>query len=304
MDENRNLSGFASISDHVMYGCEDVWPDLHCYSPPESPDTEQIENTTLKQFSEETSELEDLNTRTQTWTESGNSLELSLPGTLSYSLHSDKEHFTGEQNRPLSPEVQLVPLDEKEYKQCERKMSFSESDYKRKSISPKGDLVVKIEDVKEKLKPCASGGLTVVTNSAKVRYTSSGRKIANNYSEKELANLSLVRARDAEKKKKKRKARSKVPRGSTQARKHANKNPSGKRNNPLLLYENLKFSELNTIPRMSVRYRVAFAKWPYVFSAALDLINQRLASQNVFWDSVRSWWNYVIYYCKYKWNLL
>ena len=282
MDENRNLPGFASIGDHVMYSCEDMWPDLHCYSPPESPNPQQIETATLKEFAKQTSGLEDLNTRTETWTESGK------PGTFSYSMHSDKGHFTGEQNRLLSPEVKLEPLEEKECKHHQRKMSFNETGCKRKSISPKGDLVVKIEDVREKLKSCASGGLTVVTNSAKVRYTSSGRKIANNYSEKELANLSLVRARDAEKKKKKRRARSKVPRGSTQARKHPNKNPTGKSNNPLLLYENLKFSELNTIPRMSMRYRVAFAKWPYVFSGALDLINQRLAGQNVFWDSLRS----------------
>lgn len=280
MDENRNASGFASLSDHVMYGCEDMWPDLHCYSPPESPDTEKIETTTLNEFSEETSALEDLNTRTQTWTESGK------PGTFSYSLHSDREHFTGEQNRLLSPEPKLVPLDGKEYKHCKRKMSFNETGFKRKSISPKGDLVVKVEDVREKLKPCASGGLTVVTNSATVRYTSSGRKIANNYAEKELAKLSLVRARDAEKKNCK--VRSKVPKGSTQVRKHPNKNPTGKRNNPLLRYENLKFSELNTIPRMSIRYKVAFTKWPFVFSGALDLINQRLVSQNAFWDSVKS----------------
>ena len=280
MDKNRNLSDFTSFSDHVMYDCEDVWPDLHCYSPPESPDTHQIETTALKEFSEETSALEDLNTRTQTWTESGK------PGTFSYSLHPDKEHFTGEQNRLLSPDVKLTPLNGKEYKHCKRKMSFNESGHKRKSISPKGDLVVKVEDVGEKLKPCASGGLTVVTNSATVRYTSSGRKIASNYSEKELAKLSLVRARDTEKKKCK--VRSKVLKGSSQARKHRNKKPTGKRNNPLLSYENLKFSELNTIPRMSMRYKVAFTKWPFVFSGALDLINQRLVSQNAFWDSVRS----------------
>ena len=282
MDWNRNPSGFASFSDHVMYGCEDVWSDLHCYSPPKSPETEKIETTTLKVFSKETSGLEDLNTRTQTWIESGK------PDTLSYSLHSDKEHFTGEKNRPLSPEVhvKLVPLDGKEYKHSKQKMPFNGSGCKRKSISPKGDLVVKVEDVRDKIKPCASGGLTVVTDSATARYTSSGRKIANNYSEKELANLSLVRARDAAKKK--RKVRSKVPKGSTKVRKHPNKNPTGKRNNPLLHYENLKFSELNTIPRMSTRYKVAFTKWPYVFSGALDLINQRLASQNAFWNSVRS----------------
>ena len=276
-DENRNPSGFASFSDHVMYGCEDMWPDLHCYSPPESPEPQQIETAALNEFCEETSGLEDLNTRTQTWTDSGK------PGTVSY---SDKECFTGEQNRLLSPKAKLVPPDGEEYEHCKRKMSFNESGCKRKSISPKGDLVVRVEDVGDKLKPCAIGGFTVVTNSAKVRYTSSGRRIANNYSEKELAKLSLVRARDAGKKK--RKARNKVPKGSTQVRKHANKNPTGKRNNPFLRYENLKFSELNTIPRMSVRYKVAFTKWPYVFSGALDLINQRLASQNVFWNSVRS----------------
>ena len=279
-DENRNSSGFASFGDHVMYGCEDMWPDLQCYSPPESPEMEKIETTTLKDFSKETSALEDLNTRTQTWIESGK------PGTFSHTLHSDKEHFTGEKNRHPSPEVKLVSLDGKEYKHWQGEMSFNGSGCKRKSISPKGDLVVEVEDVRDKLKPCASGGLTVLTNSATVRYTSSGRKIANNYSEKELANLSLVRAHDAVKKE--HKVRNKVPKGSTKVRKHPKKNPTRRRNNPLLQYGNLKFSELNTIPRMSTRYKVAFTKWPYVFSGALDLINQRLASQNAFWDSVRS----------------
>ena len=279
MDENRNPSDYALFSDHVMRGCEDMWPDLHCYSPPESPDSQETEST-LKEFYKETSALEDLNTRTQTRTDSGK------PGTFLSSLHCNKECFTDEQNRLCSPEVNVVPLDVNKYKHCKRKMSCHEMGYKRKSISPKGELVVKVEDVREKLKPCASGGLTVVTTSSKVRYTSSGRRIANNYSEKELAKLSLVHAREAEKRK--RKVRKKVPKGSTQVGKHPKKNPSEKRHNPLLHYKNLKFSELNTINRMSVRYKVAFTKWPFVFSGALDLINQRLVSQNVFWDSLRS----------------
>ena len=63
-------------------------------------------------------------------------------------------------------------------------------------------------------------------------------------------------------------------------RKRPNENSAGKKKSLLSRYENLKFSELNTVPRMYVRYKVAFTKWPYVFSGALDLINQRLASQN------------------------
>lgn len=276
IDESRNPSGFASFSDHVMYGCEDMWPDLHCYSPPESPGPQKTETTVLKEFCEDTNALEDPIARTQI-EESGK------PGRFLYSRHSD---VTAEQNRLLSPKVKLVPRDGKEYQQYKRRMPFNESGCKRKSLSPKGNLVVKVEDLREKLKPCASGGLTVVTNSAKERYTSSGRRIANNYSEKELAKLSMVHALNAEKKKCK--VRRKVPKGSPQVRKRPNKNPTGKRHNCLRRYENLKFSELNTVPRMSVRYKVAFTKWPYVFSGALDLINQRLVSQNAFWDSVRS----------------
>lgn len=93
-------------------------------------------------------------------------------------------------------------------------MFFSESGYKRKFIFLKGDFVVKIEDVREKLKLCVSGGFIVVINFLKVRYISFGRKIVNNYFEKEFVNMFLVRVCDVEKKKKKkRKVRSKVLRG-------------------------------------------------------------------------------------------
>lgn len=294
VDESRNSSGFTSFNDHVMYGCEDMWPDLQSYSPPESPDPQKIETIVFNKFSEEPIKIEDLDTQSQP-------SKSEIPSGFPYSTHSDIEHFLAGQNQLLSPEVRLVPLDEIGNKHNERKTIHpSESTCLRKPFSTKGDLLIKVEDVRDKLKPCASGGLTVATNSAKERYTSSGRRIANSYSEKSLAKLSMTRALNAQVKKQKvrRKVINPVPCGGTgfvggtehqgKKRKRPDRNPAGRKKNPLERYKNLKFSELNTVPRMSMRYKVAFAKWPYVFSGALDLINQRIASQNSFWDSLKS----------------
>lgn len=299
MDQSTYSSGFASFSDHIMYGCEDMWPDLQSYSPPESPDPQKTEAIVSEDFSKGTSEIEDPNARIQP----ANS---EVPGGFLYPTRSDIRRFSVEQNGLCYPEIKLVPLEGNNCNSHNENVTFpsSESACKRRSLSTKGNLLVKIEDVGEKLKPCASGGLTVVTNSAKERYTSSGRRIANSYSEKSLAKLSMTRALNAQVKK--RKVRSKVVKGPPhlggtgvvndlehlsgkqgKKRKRPNKN-AARRKNLLSRYENLKFSELNTVPRMSVRYKVAFTKWPYVFSGALDLINQRLSSQNAFWDSLRS----------------
>lgn len=302
MDKSTYSSGFASFNDHVMYGCEDMWPDLHSYSPPESPDPHKTETTVSKELSKETIEMENSNARTQP-------AESEEPAGSLHSTSSRIRRFSSEQYGLLSPEIKLVPLKGNIFHEhnAKRTLPYNESAKKRKSsISTKGDLLVKIEDVREKLKPCAGGGLTVVTSSAKERYTSSGRRIANSYSEKSLAKLSVIRARNAQVKK--RKVRSKGVKALPYAggtgglvsdlehrsgkqgkkRKRPNENSAGKKKSLLSRYENLKFSELNTVPRMSVRYKVAFTKWPYVFSGALDLINQRLASQNAFWDSLKS----------------
>lgn len=292
VDENRYSSGFTSFNDHVMYGCEDMWPDLQTYSPPESPDPQKTETIVFNKFSEEPTKT-DLDSRSQP-------SKSDIPSSFSYSTHYDIKHFLAGQNQLLSPEVKLVPLDGKGYKHNERKTIHpSENTCIRKPSSTKGGLLIKIEDVRDKLKPCASGGLTVATNSAKERYTSSGRRIANSYSEKSLAKLSMTRALNAQVKK--RKVRRKVlnhVHGGTgfvggaehqgKKRKRPDRNPVSRKKNSLERYKNLKFSELNTVPRMSMRYKVAFAKWPYVFSGALDLINQRIASQNSFWDSLKS----------------
>ncbi|XP_078373054.1 uncharacterized protein LOC144656685 [Oculina patagonica] len=297
MDQSTYSSSFASFSDHIMYGCEDMWPDLQSYSPPESPVPQKTEIIVSEDFSKETSGIEDPNARIQP----ANS---EVRSGFLYPTSSDMSCFSVEQNGCLYPEIKLVPLEVNNFSSHNEKRTFppSESACKRRSLS--GNLLVKIEDVGEKLKPCASGGLTVVANSAKERYTSSGRRIANSYSEKSLAKLSMTRALAQVKK---RKVRSKVGKGPSlggdtglvsdleqlsgkqgKKRKRLNKNPAGRKKNILSRYENLKFSELNTVPRMSVRYKVAFTKWPYVFSGALDLINQRLTSQNAFWDSLRS----------------
>ena len=133
MDKSTYSSGFASFSDHVMYGCED-------------------------------------NARTQP-------AESEEPAGFLHSTSSHIRRFSSEQYGILSPEIKLVPLKGNicHEHNAKRTLPYNESAKKRKSsISTKGDLLVKIEDVREKLKPCASGGLTVVTSSAKERYTSSG----------------------------------------------------------------------------------------------------------------------------------
>lgn len=49
-------------------------------------------------------------------------------------------------------------------------------------------------------------------------------------------------------------------------------------------YRNIKLSEISTISRIKTRYNVAFARWPRIFGGALDIINERIASQNAIWN--------------------
>lgn len=298
MDEKTYPSDFTSFDDHIMYGSEDVWPDLRSYSPPESPVTRNTETTATKEFEKtfpkepSVFNMEGPNARTQPAKDE-------KPGELLNSIRST------EQNIILSPDMKLVPFNKKDDKHNERRTSpTNDKECKRKSSSPTGNLVVKVEDVGEKLKPRVDGGLTVVTNSTRERYTSSGRRIANtNYNEKSLAKSSMTRALAVLAKQSKI-GKSKTSKGrrhgggtglagdlehpSRKQGKKRKRRPAEEKRNSLWHYENLKFSELNTVPRMSARYKVAFRKWPYVFSGALDLINQRLGNQNAFWDSIRS----------------
>lgn len=130
------------------------------------------------------------------------------------------------------------------------------------------------------------------------RCTASGRKALSNYSENILPKSSSKHIISATEKQSHRKKLPKNSRSVCDAeykrdRKKkikVRKNLSDRREKYFMArYGNLQFKELNTISRMSSRYKVAFTKWPRVFSGALDLINQRLANQNAFWNTIRSW---------------
>lgn len=280
-DESTFTSSFASFNDHIMCGCEDIWPDLTNYSPPASPVTRESESILSNDFPIETNAPNVETINPDAGYSPGNSRKPSDP---SYSLHCN--------TRLLSPEIKLVPLCEEDVAHNRRKTSLSNgSACKRKSLYPIRNLVVKVEDIREKLKPRSGGGFSIVTMPAKGRFTISGRRIAKNYSEESLFQSSIKRAAAAAAatEAKKRKVRHKDQRSSRKKdkkTKHQRRNLAGQKNDALLWYENLKFSELKTVSRMSMRYKIAFKKWPNVFSGALDLINQRLTNQNAFWNSL------------------
>lgn len=302
-NESVMSTGFSSLEDHVICGCEDKWPDFSSYSPPESP-VQQNENAVSK-------ELDILPTETDAaaWETGTNQVDRKEEPELSKSIKGEKSNgildslkcgvrcLPIEKTELLSPEVKLVPLDRNSYKKCERQLAYSKaSPPKRKCLSSKGDIVIRLVDIGDKLKPRKNGGFTIVSG----RYTTSGRKVLSNYSEKALAQSSMKGVVPTERK---RRRKNKAAKGSESGRGHKSVadpdyKPGGKKkkriprekkkNDILSRYEKLEFKKLNTIPRMSVRYKVAFTKWPYVFSGALDLINQRISNQNTFWDSIRS----------------
>ena len=297
--ESTPSASFSSFKDHVLHGCEDVWPDFRSYSPPESPvhSAESVVSKELEILPMETDSVFPVETVTYKMDETEPS-KLSQPlGGEKADDHLDSwkspvRHLSLQQKEFYSPEIKLVPMDKKN---SERRLSHSNvSPQKRKSLSPKGDLVVKLDDVGNKLTPCRSGGLTMVTG----RYTTSGRRILSNYSEQSLAKAATKCMIPTEVKKRRRRNKgSEHSRGNKSAiidagkkkKKGRPKNPAGRKKiSTLLRYENLKFRDLNTIPRISTRYKVAFTKWCYVFTGALDLINQRLTNQNAFWNSIRS----------------
>ena len=272
-DESTLSASFSSLKDHSLYGHEEVWPDFDSYSPPESPEPQSSKN--------------------------GDDIFLTDPGVV-FPMEAKISVPLKPCNGLLSPKINLAPLLIKDKRGVKRKCSMSsDTPSKRKSLSPKGDLVVKLNDVGDKLERSPTGGLTVATSTRTGRYTSFGRRIlAVNYSEKSLAKSVMKRTLPTEVKKRKAKktrkclvhkdqkctCRVESQRGKPKKR----TNKPRKRDTTLLRYENLPFKELNTISRISTRYKVAFSKWPYVFSGALDLINQRISSQNSFWDSIRS----------------
>lgn len=280
VSEPSTLSDESTPSaDHVMRDCKDVWHDFRSYSPPESP-VHSAESVVSK-------ELEILPMETDNVFRAEKDMykmDVTEPSKKSQPLGDEKaddhvgwksqaRHLSWQQKEPYSPEIKLVSVDRK---YSERRLSHS--------LSPKGDLVVKLDDVGNKLTPCRSGGLTIVTG----RYTTSGRRILSNYNEKSLAETASKGRIPTEVKK--RRGRNKVGRDSGRKKKRGrSRNPAGRKKiDALLRYENLKFKDLNTIPRISTRYKVAFTKWPYVFTGALDLINQRLTNQNAFWNAIRS----------------
>ena len=301
-NESVTSTGFSSLEDHIICGCEEKWPDFSSYSPPESP-AQGHENAVSKEL-----DILPIETDVAAWETGTNQVERKEPE-LSKSIKGEKSsgilgsfkrgvrRLSVEYSELLSPEVKLVPLDRNSYKKCERQLAYSNaSPPKRKSLSPKGDIVIRLDDIGDKLKSSRNGGLTILAG----RYTTSGRKVLSNYSEKALAKSSMKGVVPTERK---RRRKNKVTKGSEPGR--GNKSAADpdykpgsrkkmrlprekKKNDSLSRYEKLEFKKLNTIPRMSVRYKVAFTKWPYVFSGALDLINQRLANQNTFWDSIRS----------------
>ena len=265
LDESVFPSSVVSSNDNAVCGCENLSFDLSSYSPPSSPVSDGNESIILNNFP---NEVEAPNERC-------------LSGKRQKPMNSNTSL--------LSPEIKLVPLHEKAVAASEKKSSLSSGIvFRRESPNPLGNLVVKVEDIKEKLKPYGGGGFTLCERG---RFTNSGRRVVNDYSEKSLVNASVSRTILASPKVKKRKARYTVQNSSMKKGKKARlqlRNCAKLKNKAHIKYENLKFSEINTVSRMSVRYKVAFQKWGFVFSGALDLINQRLANQNAFWDSLGS----------------
>ena len=180
----------------------------------------------------------------------------------------------------LSPEIKLVPLSDSSLSQLEGESSFL-----------KKELVVKLDDVGKCLKKRRNGGFTLVPG----RNVASGRKALSNYCEKTLSKSTSkhIFPSATEEQSQTKNPRSVCDAEYKRGRKKkikVRKNLSDRREKYFVArYGNLQFKELNTISRMSSRYKVAFTKWPRVFSGALDLINQRLANQNAFWDTIRSW---------------
>ena len=272
-DESTLSASFSSLKDHSWYGHEEVWPDFDSYSPPESPEPQRSKNGDEIFLTD-------------------SDVVLPMEAKISVPLKPC--------NGLLSPKISLSPVLVKGKRGVKRKCFMSsDTPSKRKSLSPKGDLVVKLNDVGDKLERSPTGGLTVATSTRTGRYTSFGRRIlAVNYSEKSLAKSVMKRTLPTEVKRRKAKRTRKClvhkdqkctcrvenQRGKP---KKGTKKPR-KRDTTLLRYESLPFKELNTISRISTRYKVAFSKWPYVFSGALDLINQRISNQNLFWNSIRS----------------
>ena len=271
-DESTLSASFSSLKDHSLYGHEELWPDFNSYSPPESPEPQSSKNVDEFFLSDP---------------------DVVVPVEAKISVPSKPC------NGILSPRISLAPLLIKDKRDVKRKCSLSSNTpSKRKSLSPKGDLVVKLNDVGDKLERSPTGGHTIATSTRTGRYTSFGRRIlAVNYSEKSLAKSVMKRTLPTEVKKRKAKKTRKCLLHKDQKCTCHVENHRGKpkkttskprKRDTLLRYESLPFKELNTISRISTRYKVAFSKWPYVFSGALDLINQRISNQNSFWNSIRS----------------
>lgn len=256
-------SSVVSSNNNAMSSCEHLSLDLSSYSPPSSPVSDGNESIICNNFPH----------------------KINAQNEKKLSGKSQKPRDS--KPRLLSPEVK--PLHDELVSPNKKMRSLSDGTvFRRESSNPCGNLLVKVEDIRKKLKPCRGGGFTLP---ARGRLTNSGRRVANDYSEKSLVNASITSAILATPKVKKRKARRKVQHSSTRKGKKARpqlRNSGGLKNKAMVKYENLKFSELNTVSRMSVRYSIAFQKWGFVFSGALDLINQRLANQNAFWDSLGS----------------
>lgn len=273
-DESSSI-GFSSCKDLDVCDYE-TWPDLGSYSPPESPvqETESVGHY----FSLDAETFSTVSKRVP----SGSPFKSEISDTFCNSMKSRVRRSTLNHVELLSPEIKLVPLSVSSGRQLEGESS-----------SLKKELVVKLYDVGKSLKKRRNGGFTLVPG----RCTASGRKALSNYSENVLPKSSSKHIISATEKQSHRKKLAKNARSVCDAeykrdRKKkikVRKNLSDRREKYFMArYGNLQFKELNTISRMSSRYKVAFTKWPRVFSGALDLINQRLANQNAFWNTIRS----------------
>lgn len=274
-DESLSI-GFSSCKDLDVCGCE-TWPDLDSYSPPESPVQET--ESTGHYFSLDAEKV----LTVSKCDPSDSPFKSEISDTLCNSMKSRVGRPTLNHVKLLSPEIKLVPLSDSSLSQLE-----GESSFLRK------ELVVKLDDVGKCLKKRRNGGFTLVPG----RNVASGRKALSNYCEKTLSKSTSkhifpsATEEQSQTKKLPKNPRSVCDAEYKRGRKKkikVRKNLSDRREKYFVArYGNLQFKELNTISRMSSRYKVAFTKWPRVFSGALDLINQRLANQNAFWDTIRS----------------
>ena len=304
--ENMDLNFSASCSswiDRTLYKDKCFWlQDGGSYSPLESRES-SVKNSTNYFSSQENGCLElrpnkktfdkivrkehrkippvEINTFHDDTPEQSTKLEAAST-TLDNSEHlrnANASHLLKASRGLLTPEIKLVPVD------IRGKTIVGAN---RVVHNPKHNLVVKIVDLGNNVHPRSKARHSSASQ-VKEQYTNFGRRIPN-YCEVLLSKGSIQDLPAPDKRqKRKRKSQGRTVIMDTNDSVVKKENKQRKRYSIHLAdrkakipkqYKNTKFSEIQAIPGIKMRYRVAFAKWPDVFTGALNTINQRIVSQN------------------------